>query len=324
MQLRAAAVALCALGLASLHLPHGAYAQTWPERPVKIIVPLGPGAGVDITARLLGDRLTPLWGQSVVIENRPGGDGNIAITAFVGAQDDHTLLLAPTSSFTHHPWTQDKLTYDPSDLIPIARVSNTIVAIVVPSSSGINSLQELLETARAQPGKLNWATITGFFDFMFEGFQKKANLQFTRVPYRNTVQAANDLAEGRIQLMMEAYAIVGPFVEAGKLKLLAVTSRERAAGAPNVPTAMEAGVPDLTIEGLVGFFGQRNLSSEAVDRIAGDVQKLLADPTIVERLTATGQVVNFGTATEFGAGIALQRTQAAATGQLLGVRPAAQ
>ncbi len=145
-----------------------------------------------------------------MIENRPGGDGNIAITAFVGAQDDHILLLAPTSSFTHHPWTQDKLTYDPSDLIPIARVSNTIVAIVVPSSSSINSLQELLETARAQPGKLNWATITGFFDFMFEGFQKKANLQFTRVPYRNTVQAANDLAEGRIQLMMAAYAIVRP------------------------------------------------------------------------------------------------------------------
>src|SRR5215204_7385126 len=135
MQLTALAVALYALGLASLHSPHGAYAQTWPERPVKIIVPLGPGAGVDITARLLGDRLAARWGQSVVIDNRPGGDGAVAMTAFTAAQDDHALLMSPTSSFTHHPWLYDKLPYDPLDLVPIARVSNTIVAIVVPSSS---------------------------------------------------------------------------------------------------------------------------------------------------------------------------------------------
>ena len=322
--LRAARLAVCGLVLSCVVPDHQARAQAWPQRPVKIVVPLGPGAGVDITARLLADRLAPIWGQSIVVENRPGGDGIVAITAFTGAQDDHTLLLAPTSSFTHHPWTQDKMPYDPGHLVPIARVSNTIVAIVVPSSSGINSLPELLEKVRAEPGKLNWATITGFFDFMFEGFQKKANLQINRVPYRNTVQAANDLAEGRIQLMMAAYAIVRPLVEAGKLKVLAFTSRERAAAAPGIPTAMEAGVPDLTIEGLVGLFGPPQLASGAVERISGDVQKFLTDATITERLTATGQVVNFGTATEFSAGIALQRTQAAATGQLLGARPAAQ
>ena len=322
--MRAARLAVCGLVLSCVVPDHQAHAQAWPQRPVKIVVPLGPGAGVDITARLLADRLAPIWGQSIVVENRPGGDGIVAITAFTGAQDDHTLLLAPTSSFTHHPWTQDKMPYDPGHLVPIARVSNTIVAIVVPSSSGINSLPELLEKVRAEPGKLNWATITGFFDFMFEGFQKKANLQINRVPYRNTVQAANDLAEGRIQLMMAAYAIVRPLVEAGKLKVLAFTSRERAAAAPGIPTAMEAGVPDLTIEGLVGLFGPPQLASGAVERISGDVQKFLTDATIAERLTATGQVVNFGTATEFSAAIALQRTQAAATGQLLGVRPAAQ
>src|SRR5215211_106294 len=101
-------------------------AQTWPQPPVKIIVPLGPGAGVDITARLLGDRLGARWGQSVVIDNRPGGDGAVAMAAFTAAQDDHTLLMSPTSSFTHHPWLYDKLPYDPLDLVPIARVSNTI------------------------------------------------------------------------------------------------------------------------------------------------------------------------------------------------------
>jgi tripartite-type tricarboxylate transporter receptor subunit TctC len=111
-------------------------------------------------------------------------------------------------------------------------------------------------------------------------------------------------------------------VEAGKLKILAFTARERAAAVPHIPTAMEAGVPDLTIEGLVGLFGPPNLSSEVVDRIAADVRELLTDPTIVSRLTATGQVVNFGTAVEFGAAIALQRTQAAQTGKLLDIKPA--
>jgi tripartite-type tricarboxylate transporter receptor subunit TctC len=318
------AMALCTLGLIFFLFNEPAQAQSWPQRSIKIIVPLGPGSGVDITARLLSDRIAPIWQQSVVVENRPGGDGIVGIVAFTSAQDDHTLLLAPTSSFTHHLWTQEKLSYDPGDLVPISRISNTIVAIVVPASAGIYSLDELLERARAQPGALNRATITGFFDFMFEGFQKKANLQINRVPYRNTVQAVNDLAEGRIQLMIAAYAIVRPLVEAGKLRILAFTSRERAAAAPEVPTALEAGVPDLTIEGLTGLFGPRNLSKEASNRIEGDLQQFLTDPVIVDRLTATGQVVNFGNADEFGAGIALQRTQAATIGQLLGARPAAQ
>jgi tripartite-type tricarboxylate transporter receptor subunit TctC len=317
-----AAVVLSAVALAWTPSSAQSQVQSWPQRPVKFILPLGPGAGVDITARLLADRLAARWGQSVVIENRPGGDGVVAVTAFTGAQDDHTLLMSPTSSFTHHPWTHDKLPYDPRDLMPIARATNTLVAVVVPSSSPINSLADLVAAARAQPGKLNWATITGFFDFMFEGFQKKANLEIARVPYRNTVQAASDLAEGRIQLMMSAFAIIRPFVESGKLKMLAFTAPERASIAPDIPTAAEAGFPDLTIEGLAGLFGPRSLASEARERIGADVREALSDPTIVARLTATGQVVNPGTAAQFSAAIDAQRAQAAAVGKLLGIKPA--
>src|SRR5262245_45414312 len=302
--------------LAAVAAPALAQPQAWPQRPVRFILPLGPGAGVDITARLLGDRLAAKWGQSVVIENRPGGDGVVAVSSFAGAQDDHTLLVSPTSSFTHHPWTHDKLPYDPNELVPIARLTNTLVAVVVPASSPINSLAELVAAARAQPGKLNWATITGFFDFMFEGFQKKANLEIARVPYRNTVQAANDLAEGRIQLMMAAFAIVRPLVEAGKLKLLAFTARERAPIAPGVPTAAEAGFPDLTIEGLVGVFGPRNLAGPARERIGADLRQVLSDQAIISRLTQTGQVVNPGSAAEFAAAIDAQRAQATAVGAL--------
>src|SRR5690348_3150129 len=147
---RALPLLLYALSIA-VAAPAHAETPTWPQRSVRIIVPLGPGAGVDIGARLLGDRMATRWGQPVVIENRPGGDGVIAITAFTSAHDDHTLLMSPTSSFTHHPWTYAKLPYDPCDLVPVARVSNTVVAIVVPASSPINSLAELLATARSNP-----------------------------------------------------------------------------------------------------------------------------------------------------------------------------
>src|SRR6187549_770026 len=148
---------LMAAVLASL-LGSPAYAQQqWPTRAVKFIVPLGPGAGVDVTARLISDRLSKKWNQPVVVENRPGGDGIVAITAMIAAQDDHVLLASPTSSFTAHPFVYKNVPYKPEDLQPIARVSNTIIAIAVPAELPVPSLAELVALARAQPGKLNWA-----------------------------------------------------------------------------------------------------------------------------------------------------------------------
>ena len=297
-------------------------AQSWPQRPVKLILPLGPGSGVDITARLVGERLAAKWGQSVVIENKAGGDGVVAITTFVGGRDDHSLLMSPTSSFTHHPWTHDKMPYDAKEFVPIVRMTNTIVGVAVPSSMPFKTMGELIDYARANPGKLNWATITGLFDFVFDGFQKKANLQIAKVPYRNTVQAATDLAEGRIQLMMSAYAILRPHVESGKLRLLAVTASQRASILKDVPTTAEAGFPDTTIDGLVGLFGLRDMPAAVRERIAADVIAVLKNPAIVEKLTATGQVVNPGTPAEFSAAIDKQKAQAAEAGNILGVKPA--
>jgi tripartite-type tricarboxylate transporter receptor subunit TctC len=313
----AAAVLLSALALSDAHAQ-----AAWPQRPVKFVIPLGPGAGVDITARLLSDRLAQKWGQGVVVENRPGGDGVVALSSFVGGNDDHTLLMSPTSSFTHHPWMHDKMPYDAKELVPIVRMTNTLVAVVVPASSPYTSLKELIADARANPGKLNWATITGFFDFMFEGFQKKEGVVITKVPYRNTVQAANDLAEGRIQMMMAAYAIVRPLVQAGKLKVLAFTASQRAAAVPDVPTAAEAGFPGMTIDGLVGTFSTRNLDDKARARIETDIAEQLRDPKIIETLTSTGQVVNPGSAKEFTVAIEAQTAQAAETGRLLGIKAA--
>src|SRR3954453_1317318 len=145
-------------------------AQTWPQRPVRFIVSLGPGSGADIGARLLADRLTSMWGQPVVVENRPGGDAVVAINAFISANDDHTLLYTPTSSFTAHPYQHDKLPYDPRELSPVARISNTLVGFIVPASLDARKVADFVAMVKAQPGKLNYSTATGMTDVIFDGY----------------------------------------------------------------------------------------------------------------------------------------------------------
>jgi tripartite-type tricarboxylate transporter receptor subunit TctC len=297
-------------------------AETWPLRNVRFIVPLGPGSGADIGARLLADKLTARWGKPVVVENRPGGDGIVGITAFVGAHDDHTLLFTPAATFNAHPYLHDKLPYDVADLAPIARVSNTMVAIVAPTALNINSLAELFARARAQPGKLNWATATGISDFLMLSYLKNAGLDMSKVPYRDTVQASTDLAEGRIQFYWGALAIVRPQVQAGKAKLLAFSNTVRAPDEPNVPTVIEAGFPALKYDGLAGLFGPRDLAPEVRDRIAADVKVAAADPTIAARLLSTGQLVNPGGPEEFAASIDQQRAVVSAIAREMGIKPA--
>src|SRR5437868_14933136 len=133
-----------------------AAAQTWPTKPVRMILSLGPGSGADIGARLYADRLTRMWGQPVVIENRPGGDGVIAINAVIQAKDDHALLWGPTANFVGHPYSLDKLPYDPKELVPVARVSGTVVTLGVPASMNVNSLKEILAIAKEKRGWPNW------------------------------------------------------------------------------------------------------------------------------------------------------------------------
>ncbi|HXZ21504.1 MAG TPA: tripartite tricarboxylate transporter substrate binding protein [Pseudolabrys sp.] len=298
-----------------------AAADAWPNHPVRFIVTLGPGSGVDIGARLFADKLSARWGQPVVVENRPGGDGMLAITGFLSAHDDHVLLVSPVSSFTAHPYFHDKLPYDPRDLIPIARISKTVVAVSVPTSLNVNSLKELEALARAKPGQLNWTTATGFTDFVFAGYLHTVGLKMAKVPYKNPAGAITDLASGVIQVYMPAYAIVRPQVEAGTVKVLAVTNHERAPAIPDIPTAVEAGYPSLEFDGLVGLFGPPGITDEARAKIADDIHAIASDPEIVKRMAATGQIVSPGNAAEFAASIEQQRAQVAAVAKLFGNKP---
>jgi tripartite-type tricarboxylate transporter receptor subunit TctC len=305
-------ITLSALALPSL-------AQSWPERPVKFILPLGPGAGADIGARLFADRLAKRWGQPVVVENRPGGDGVIAINAFIAARDDHVLLWGPSSTFVGHPYSLDKLPYDPKELVPVARVTNTVVTIAVPASLNVGSMKELIALAREQPGKLNWASVTTVTDIVIAGYAKSAGLDIVKISYKDTV---SDLIEGRIHFYGAAYAIVRTQAQAGRIKLLAVTNRTRVPGL-DLPTVAEAGFPELNFDGLVGLMAARSsgISDAARERIAADVKAVAADPLVADRLTATAQLINPGTGAEFAASIDEQATQLRATAKVLGMQP---
>ncbi len=191
-------------------------AQTWPDHPVRFIIPLGPGAGVDITARLVGDKLSAKWGQPVIIENRPGGDAFVAITAVTSANDTHVLLFAPASAFTAHPLLHDKLPYNIKDLTPIARVTNTLIVLAVPTEIAVNTVKELVAKVKAAPGKLNYASVTGANDLLFAAFLKTEKLEMAKVPYKDPVTAINDLAENRIQSFVGAYAIMRPRIIGGQ------------------------------------------------------------------------------------------------------------
>jgi tripartite-type tricarboxylate transporter receptor subunit TctC len=311
---------LVAVLAAALSVPLASAASDWPTRPVKFILTLGPGSGADIGARLFADRLSQRWGQPVIVENRPGGDAVVAINAFVSAHDDHVLLFSPSSSFTAHPFLHDSLPYKPSDLLPIAQVSNTIIAVAVPASMKIESLDQLTALARAEPGKLNWVGMTGALDFTFAGWLKHDGLDMTKVPYRNPVDAATDLGEGRVQVYETSVAIVRPQLEAGKIKLLAVTNTVHAPTEPKIPTVQEAGYPALTFDGLIGLFGPTGMPLDLRQRIYSDI-RAVADATIADRLTATGQIMNVGGPEEFAKSIDDQRAKIAAFAKQLGIAP---
>ena len=318
---RRALLLAAALAASSLMMRPGLAADAWPTRPVHLLVTLGPGSGVDISARLFADKLSAMWHQPVIVENRPGGDGIVAITSFLGAHDDHTLLISPVSSFTAHPYFHDTLPYNPKDMIPVARVSSTVVAVAVPTALKVDSLKDLVALAKKEPGKLNWTTATGFTDFVFAGFLHTVGLKMEKVPYKNPAGAANDLAAGVIQVYMPAYAIVRPQVAAGKVKVLAVTNHSRAPALPDTPTAAQAGYPSLDFDGLVGIFGSPELPAAARARIAKDVAVVAKDPAIVAKMTATGQIMMPGDGAEFAASIDKQKAQVAAVAKLFGNKP---
>jgi tripartite-type tricarboxylate transporter receptor subunit TctC len=321
-------LALAGLAIAlGLQIVGGAAAEeTYPTRTVRFILPYGAASATDIAARMFADQLSKLWGKPVVVENRPGGDGLVSMNAFISADDDHTLWFGPAAAFTTLPYMHDTLPSDPGPkMTPVASVVIVALAVSMPAAMKIDSVDALVKLARSEPGKLNASAANGVSDFLLFGFFKKLGLEVTEVPYRDIMQAPNDLVAGRIQVLSTSIAVVQPLANAGKIKILAVTSRQRAPSQPDVPTAIEAGYPDLTFESIGGVFAPPSMTQDVRNRIAADFRKVAQDdPEIGQRLDLTGQFVSVRGPTEFAKSIQEQRDKLAALAKTLGLKAATQ
>lgn len=300
-----------------------ARAADWPLRPVRIVTSFPVGSGGDVSARLYAEGLGTRWGKPVVVENKPGADGIIAVTAFLNARDEHTLLYINGGPVTTNPFSHDKLPYDPAaDLLPISSGADVFIALSAPASMNIDSLTGFVRYARSQPNKLNWGATQGALDYLIPGFLKGMGLDMVHVSYREIAPALNDLAEGRIHLYASALATQLPVVRSGKAKILAITNRDRAPLAPDVETVVEAGFADLSFEAFLGFFGPKDMPPEQRDRISADLRAVAADPAIGARLSGAGLIVRTNTPAEFAVLIERERSKIERLARVVNIKPA--
>ena len=259
-----------------------ALGEDFPARPVHVIVPFPPGGGTDALARIMAPHLSRIWGEPVIIENKPGASGHIGAEAVAASPGDgYTLLMSSTASLT--PKNVDKFA-------PVTLVSASPYVVVVNPKVPAASIRELVALAKGNPGKLSFGSSgTGAASHLAgELFKSMAGVDMLHVPYKGTGQAVTDLLAGQIDVMFAPGETVMGHVKAGKLRALAVTSAKRASAIPELPTVSEAGVPGYEAIGWFGLLAPVATPRALVDRISRDANRVLADPDVRERMLALG------------------------------------
>lgn len=287
-------------------LAHSQPSQSWPERTVRLITPAPPGGSPDIVARLFAEKLSIRWKANVIVENRPGAEGMIAIQAVLGATDGHTLLVAPSGVVTVTQ-AMRQVPYNPEDLQPLSTAAIDFLAVAVPAASAIRSLADLIAAARERPGALNWFASSGAPAMAFGEFVRKNQLDMVFVPYKGGPDAVRDLSESRIQVSLVPLAAGLPLTQAGKLRLIAITNPEPAPIAPDVPTALDTGHPELAIQGVLGFLAPRSIPDQVQKKISVDVQTVAKDPEIQSRLEKAGLIARGSSPDDYGQYLEEQR-----------------
>jgi len=262
-------------------------AQAWPTRPVRLVLGLPPGSGSDLLARALAQRLTGRWGQPVVVENRAGANTIIATEAVArAAPDGHTLLFGIGYSFTLIPHLYAKIPYDPiEDFAPITMLAEFGTVLVVNPALPANTLSELIALARSQPGKLIYGSIGSGSSphLMLEMISNKAGIKLLHVPYKGQSQLMLAALTNEVNLTWAGVFSVRPHVTTGKLKALAYSGGKRSSAMPELPTVVEAGYPDARTEVWYALFAPARTPRMLIERIHGDVSKLLAEPEFREK-----------------------------------------
>jgi tripartite-type tricarboxylate transporter receptor subunit TctC len=277
---------LRALAALVLALSSSCALAQYPTKPVRLIVPFGAGSSTDIVARIIGQPLGQALGQPVVVENRPGADGQIAAEAVArSAPDGYTLLLSTNSPHSAAPHLKRKLPYDPfADFTPISFIGRYTFFIVVHPSVPARTLAELIAYARANPGKINYATGNTSSIVLTGTFVALNNLNLVHVPYKTEPPAIPDVLQGQVQMIISSYATVAPHIRDGKLRALATTLDRRSPLLPEVPTIVETGMPKFPIVSWAGLFGPAKLPRDVVERLNREVNAVLARPEVRESL----------------------------------------
>lgn len=301
-------VSLVALATAAA-LPAAAQPQAWPNRAVRVITPQPPGTGIDLTCRVFAQKMQEKWNQPVVVENRPGADGVTGVAAFASAGNDHTLLCSFGGPITISPFTsQIALPYNPAtDLKPIAAIADFLQVFGASKTFGVADMASFRAKLAAEPGKHNWSATQGLPAMLFGAFLRATKLDMAFVPYSALAPALQDLGQGRIQAFATSYASLGPLFQSGEAIPLMVLNSARAPQLPNVPTARELGLPELTVVSFNGFFATKEMSADQIGRIAADIQEIGKDPEIAARFAQIGSMARTTTAAEFTKMIADQR-----------------
>ncbi len=302
-----ARLALAASLAAALIAPASAQAQAYPNKPIRLVVPYAAGGATDIIARAAAAEISKTIGQPVTVDNRPGAGGNVGSEMVArSAPDGYTMLMSPSSLHGITPFLYSKLNYDPNkDLAPVILLGSFSNVLVVNQDVKANSVAELIALIRAQPGKLSYASSGNGTTIHMSGemFKHMLNLDITHVPYKGSAPAITDLIGGQVHLMFDNIPSAITHIRAGRLRALATTGPKRAANLPDLPTMIEAGLPNYESVAWFGLSMPAGTPKEIIDRMNAEGQKAVRAPDFVKRMNELGYEIMGGTPEQMAAAI---------------------